>query len=162
MFTISLTIPNLNFSTPQEAAEAFRDAINSASVPLPCAYIDQKIGAGRTVYLHPFDQANDTVDALVQAEEFVAGFEEDGTQEGIAGILAGLRSAIRRERARPNLLDLLKEAVTVWPQFDAPTELPRPGVSPEDTNAVNGGDLVEWFEPWRRRAAALIASTEGR
>ncbi len=83
-------------------------------------------------------------------------------QEGIAGILAGLRSAIRRERARPNLLDLLKEAVTAWPQFDAPTELPRPGVSLEDTNAVNGGDLVEWFEPWRRRAAALIASTEGR
>lgn len=54
------------------------------------------------------DHLNDTTDALIGAERFVSGFEDDETQEGIADILAGLRGAIRRERLRPYLLDALK------------------------------------------------------
>lgn len=54
------------------------------------------------------DHPNDTTDALIAAERFVSGFEDDFTQEGIADLLAGLRAAIRRERLRPFLLDALK------------------------------------------------------
>lgn len=56
------------------------------------------------------DSPNDTVDALVQAEAFVAGFEGDATQEGVADILAGLRAAIQREQAAPDMLAALKLA----------------------------------------------------
>jgi hypothetical protein len=55
------------------------------------------------------DSANDTVDALMRAEEFISGFEDDETQEGIADILAGLRKAISVERAAPDMLAALKE-----------------------------------------------------
>ena len=53
------------------------------------------------------DHLNDTTDALIKAERFISGFEDDETQEGIADILAGLRGAIHRERLRPVLLDAL-------------------------------------------------------
>ncbi|BCG83369.1 hypothetical protein [Mesorhizobium sp. 113-3-3] len=53
------------------------------------------------------DHASDTVDALVQAESFIRGFEDDELQEGIADILAGLRAAIPREQARPDMLAAL-------------------------------------------------------
>ncbi|AMS41201.1 hypothetical protein [Aminobacter aminovorans] len=56
------------------------------------------------------DEANDTLDALMQAEAFVAGFEGDRTQEGVADILAGLRLAINREQAAPAMLAALKLA----------------------------------------------------
>lgn len=55
------------------------------------------------------DSPNDTVEALIAAERFVTGFEDDETQDGIANILAGLRAAIRREPLRPVLLDTLRE-----------------------------------------------------
>lgn len=54
------------------------------------------------------DHLNDTTDALIGAERFVSGFEDDVAQVGIADILAGLRAAIRRERLRPYLFDALK------------------------------------------------------
>lgn len=57
------------------------------------------------------DHASDTVDALTQAESFIAGFEDDELQEGVADLLAGLRSAIFREQAKPVLLEALKLAV---------------------------------------------------
>ncbi|RUW81542.1 hypothetical protein [Mesorhizobium sp. M2A.F.Ca.ET.067.02.1.1] len=56
----------------------------------------------------PFDHASDTVDALTQAESFISGFDGDPLQEGVADMLAGLRAAIRREQARPDLLAVLK------------------------------------------------------
>ncbi|GAA2887855.1 hypothetical protein GGQ99_004752 [Aminobacter niigataensis] len=56
------------------------------------------------------DDANDTVDALMQAEAFVAGFEGDPTQDGVADILAGLRAAIEREQAAPAMLAALRLA----------------------------------------------------
>ncbi len=40
--------------------------------------------------------------------------------------------------------DLLVEAVDAWPEFDDPDE------------PVNGGDLVEWFGEWRKRAKKVI------
>lgn len=49
-----------------------------------------------------YDHQSDTVDALVQAESFISGFEGDPGQAGIADILAGLRAAIPREQARPD------------------------------------------------------------
>ncbi|WP_192242787.1 hypothetical protein [Mesorhizobium silamurunense] len=55
----------------------------------------------------PPDYANDTVDALMLAEEFISGFEDDETQEGIGDILAGLRAAIPRETAAPDMLAAL-------------------------------------------------------
>lgn len=61
------------------------------------------------------DDANDTVDALVQAEAFISGFEDDEQQEGIADILAGLRTAIDREQAAPDLLAALKELRVALP-----------------------------------------------
>jgi hypothetical protein len=57
------------------------------------------------------NDANDTVDALVQAEAFIRGFEDDELQEGIPDLLAGLRAAIVRERARPDLLTALQLAM---------------------------------------------------
>lgn len=66
-----------------------------------------------------FDHANDTVDALTQAESFVSGFEGDHLQEGIDDMLAGLRAAIRREQARPDLLSALK---ALLPEVDAEIE----------------------------------------
>lgn len=55
------------------------------------------------------DEPNDTIDALIQAEAFVAGFEGDPTQTGVADILAGLRLAINREQAAPAMLAALEK-----------------------------------------------------
>ncbi|BAV52546.1 Uncharacterized protein MLTONO_p0076 (plasmid) [Mesorhizobium loti] len=157
------------------------------------------------------DHASDTVDALVQAESFIRGFEDDELQEGIADILTGLRAAIPREQARPDmlaalhavmrcakgelerpvtqrapwgeaqrlveaaiaktegvavpvpdLLAVLKLAVTDWPQFDAAPALMQRGCQPDDETEVNGGDLVEWFGNWRRAfVLPAIARAEG-
>ncbi|WP_378952137.1 hypothetical protein [Mesorhizobium sp. ANAO-SY3R2] len=54
------------------------------------------------------DEANETIDALVQAEAFIAGFKDDATQIGVADILAGLRAAMKREQAAPVMLAALK------------------------------------------------------
>lgn len=55
---------------------------------------------------------NNTIDALTRAESFISGFEDDETQEGVADILAGLRMALKREQAAPDLLEALKMAHT--------------------------------------------------
>lgn len=70
--------------------------------------VHEAVIAARQTYLLE-DTPTDTVDALVQAEAFIEGFEDDATQEGIADILAGLRAAIQRERVRPDLLAEVKE-----------------------------------------------------
>lgn len=68
--------------------------------------------AGNPVAIPPHaDDANDTVDALVQAEAFISGFEDDDLQEGIPDLLAGLRKAIAREQAAPDMLAALKAAL---------------------------------------------------
>ncbi|TIR24008.1 MAG: hypothetical protein E5X34_13210 [Mesorhizobium sp.] len=64
------------------------------------------------------DHASDTVDALVQAEAFISGFEDDTGQEGIADMLAGLRAAIQRERAKPDLLAYVRRMA----QFTTPED----------------------------------------
>lgn len=56
------------------------------------------------------DHACDTVDALTQAESFISGFEDDEEQQGVADVLAGLRAAIPREQAKPEILAALKVA----------------------------------------------------
>lgn len=59
------------------------------------------------------DHRDDTVDALVQAEAFIAGFEGDPLQEGVPDMLAGLRAAITREQAaKPDLIGVLTDAET--------------------------------------------------
>lgn len=50
------------------------------------------------------DHPSDTIDALVQAESFMSGFEDDPGQEGVKDTLAGLRAAILREAAAPEML----------------------------------------------------------
>ncbi|CAM5656486.1 hypothetical protein MAUB1S_11418 [Mycolicibacterium aubagnense] len=54
------------------------------------------------------DDVNDTVDALVQAEAFIAGFDGDPSREGVSDVLAGLRAAIQREVHKPCLLSALR------------------------------------------------------
>lgn len=98
-----------------------------------------------------YDHANDTVDALVQAESFIAGFEDDEMQEGIADLLTGIRAAIKRERARqsPNVLAALKHA---WEEIQAW----RRGLNHRNMNKCKvGATFIE-----ERAVRAAIASIE--
>jgi len=61
------------------------------------------------------DDANDTIDALVQAEAFISGFEGDPLLDNVTDILAGLRLAITREQAAPTMLAALKLVAPCWP-----------------------------------------------
>lgn len=74
------------------------------SVALTIEEARKSLAQDEALYL---DDANDTVDALVQAEGFIAGFEGD-PQQDVADILAGLRAAIQREQAMPSVLAELK------------------------------------------------------
>lgn len=47
------------------------------------------------------------------------------------------------ETSRPDPMDLIREAIDEWPEFDGDDQ-------------VAGGDLVEWFGNWRRRAIDLV------
>ncbi|RWC91666.1 MAG: hypothetical protein EOS72_03150 [Mesorhizobium sp.] len=86
-----------------------------------CNLMDQAIakaeGEAETVAALP-DHRNDTVDALAQAESFIRGFEDDPMQEGVGDILAGLRAAIPREQARPDLLTFVRRMA----QFTTPED----------------------------------------
>ena len=98
-----------------------RDIIDTMSIPDLLHLIHKLAGTSHPVgvdeiqhaakligeRLAPADSANDTVDALVQAERFISGFEGDELQEGIADMLAGLRAAIKREQAAPDMLAAL-------------------------------------------------------
>jgi hypothetical protein len=53
---------------------------------------------------------------------------------------------IRPKAPAAELLDVLREAVDAWPQFDG-------------DEYVSGADLVEWFTFWRRKAKAILANT---
>lgn len=104
--------------------------------------------------VHPsldLDDANDTVDALVQAEAFISGFEDDETQEGVADILAGLRAAIQREQAMPSVLAALKIIEPSLPLI-------------ADPDAIADDDCTEVTISWRDWSAirAAIAAAEGR
>jgi hypothetical protein len=103
----------------------------------------------------PPDNPNETVDALTMAERFVAGFEDDETQEGIADILAGLRAAIRRGRLRPVLLDALKElrSAVIGFRDDAYRRAPHLKVGNEAANMLSAFLL---------NAEQVIAEAEGR
>lgn len=101
------------------------------------------------------DNPHDTVDALMMAERFVTGFEDDETQEGIADILAGLRAAIRRERLRPVLLDALKElrSAAIGFRDDAYRRAPHLRV---------GNEAVNMLSAFLLNAERIIVETEGR
>jgi len=89
------------------------------------------------------DSRNDTVDALITAERFVTGFEDDETQDGIADILAGLRAAIRREQFRPALLDALRElcAAAIGFRYDAYQREPGLRIGNEAVNMLSASLL---------------------
>lgn len=99
--------------------------------------------------------ADPAAEALRRAESFIAGFEDDETQEGIADLLATIRAAIAGAPADPvrdaagDMLALLKGALEAWPEIDTDEE-------------INGGDMVEWFGDFAERAAGIIAKAEGR
>lgn len=103
----------------------------------------------------PPDNPNDTVDALMMAERFVTGFEDDETQEGIADILAGLRAAIRRVRLRPVLLNALKElrSVAIGFRDDAYRRTPHLKV---------GNEAVNMLSAFLLNAERIIAEAEGQ
>jgi hypothetical protein len=103
----------------------------------------------------PPDNPNDTVDALMMAERFVTGFEDDEAQEGIADILAGLRAAIRRVRLRPVLLDALKElrSAAIGFRDDAYRRAPHLKV---------GNEAVNLLSAFLLNAERIIAEAEGR
>ncbi len=103
----------------------------------------------------PPDNPNDTVDALMMAERFIVGFEDDEAQEGIADILAGLRAAIGRERLRPVLLDALKElrSAAIGFRDDAYRRAPHLKV---------GNEAVNMLSAFLLNAERIIAEAEGR
>jgi hypothetical protein len=101
------------------------------------------------------DNRNDTVDALIMAERFVTGFEDDEAQDGVPDILAGLRAAIRRERLRPVLLDALKElhSAAIGFRDDAYRRAPHLRV---------GNEAVNMLSAFLLNAERTIAEAEGR
>ncbi|TAM99437.1 MAG: hypothetical protein EPN45_16030 [Rhizobiaceae bacterium] len=104
------------------------------------------------------DNPNDTVDALVMAERFVTGFEDDEAQEGISDILAGLRAAIRRERLRPVLLDALKElrSATIGFRDDAYRREAHLNVGNEGVNILSASLLMPNGSSQRRRVGSMV------
>ena len=82
---------------------------------------------------------NATADALIMAECFIAGFEDDEQQEGVADILAAVRDAIRREQLRPELLDTLKELRSAAIRFrdDAYRREPHLRIGNETVNMLS-------------------------
>lgn len=107
-----------------------------------------------TVVVHA-DNPNDTVDALMIAERFIVGFEDDEAQEGIADILAGLRAAIRRERLRSVMLDAVKElrSAAIGFRDDAYQCEPHLRVGNEAVNMLSASLI---------NAERIIAEAEGR
>jgi hypothetical protein len=103
----------------------------------------------------PPDNPNDTVDALMMAERFIIGFEDDEAQEGIADILAGLRAAIGRERLRPVLLDALKELRSAAIGFRDDTYRRAPHLRV-------GNEAVNLLSAFLLNAERIIAEAEGR
>ena len=103
----------------------------------------------------PPDNPSDTVDALMMAERFIVGFEDDGAQEGIADILAGLRAAIRRERLRPVLLDALKELRSAAIGF-------RDDAYRREPHLKVGNEAVNMLSAFLLTAERIIAEAEGR
>ena len=103
----------------------------------------------------PPDNPNDTVDALMMAERFVTGFEDDEAQEGIADIVAGLRAAIRRERLRPVLLDALKELRSAAIGF-------RDDAYRREPHLKVGNEAVNMLSAFLLTAERIIAEAEGR
>jgi hypothetical protein len=103
----------------------------------------------------PPDNPNDTVDALMIAERFIVGFEDDEAQDGIPDILAGLRAAMRRERLRPVLLDALKELRSAAIGF-------RDDAYRREPHLKVGNEAVNMLSACLLSAERIIAEAEGR
>jgi len=89
------------------------------------------------------DSPNDTLDALIAAERFIAGFEDDEMQGCVCDILAGLHAAIRRERLRPVILDALRElrSAAMGFRIDAHTRAPHLQTGNYAVNMLNASLL---------------------
>ena len=98
---------------------------------------------------------DETANALLRAERFIAGFEDDETQERIADILGDLRSAVRREQLRPALLNALTalRAAAIAFRIDAYEREPHLRIGNEAVNMLSASLL---------HADRIIAQTEGR
>jgi hypothetical protein len=127
--------------------QALASGTSNSEDSVPRSHIDSAVV--------PPNNPNDTVDALMMAERFVTGFEDDEAQEGIADILAGLRAAIRRERLRPVLLDALKElrSAAIGFRDDAYKRAPHLRV---------GNEAVNMLSAFLLNAERIIAEAEGR
>ncbi|CAM5291374.1 hypothetical protein ATER59S_00545 [Aquamicrobium terrae] len=101
------------------------------------------------------DSPNDTFDALIAAERFVMGFEDDETQDGIADILAGLQAAIRREQFRPALLEALRELRAAAMGFRDDAYRSEPGLRV-------GNEAVNMLSAALLNAERAIAAAEDR
>jgi len=101
------------------------------------------------------DNPNDTVDALMMAERFVTGLEDDEGQERISDVLAGLRAAVRRERLRPVLLDALKELRSAAIGFRDDTYRRAPHLRV-------GNEAVNLLSAFLLHAERIITEAEGR
>ena len=126
--------------------QALASGTSNSEDSVPRSHIDSAVV--------PTDNPNDTVDALMMAERFVAGFEDDEAQEGITDILAGLRAAIRRERLRPVLLDALKElrSAAIGFRDDAYRRSPH----------LRVGNEANMLSAFLLNAERIIAEAEGR
>lgn len=114
MYTATLTMGDLDFQKPEDAAAHLLEVAGWAR-PLGLVVENQHTAERHWIEVtepsapdNRRDDANDTVDAMVRAESFISGFEDDETQEGVADILLGLRTAIAVEQAAPDMLAALK------------------------------------------------------
>lgn len=96
-----------------------------------------------------------TANALVAAERFITGFEDDERQEGIADILAALRGAIRREQLQPDLLDILKELRSATIGF-------RDDAYRREAHLRIGNEAVNMLSASLLATERMIARAEGR
>lgn len=101
------------------------------------------------------DNPNDIIDALVKAERFISGFEDDDAQEGIADILASLRTAIRSERRHPDFLEALKDlrAAAMGFRYDVCNRaqglsLDEAGVNMLSAALLNAERIIAEIEEW--------------
>ncbi|RFC64760.1 hypothetical protein [Mesorhizobium denitrificans] len=154
------TCPSNHWNEGDDVCADCGTALNSATDPTsqdnPASVTARPFQAQQSPAAHDaVDNPNDTVDALIKAERFISGFEDNDTQEGIADILAGLRTAIRSDRRRPDLLETLMglRAAAMGFRYNVYNREPRLSLSDEGVNTLsvalhNAERIIAGIEEW--------------
>ncbi|MDA5627810.1 MULTISPECIES: hypothetical protein [Agrobacterium] len=93
MFTATLTVSDLDFAKPEDAAVALL-AVAGTARPLSVALFNQHTDAKHLVTVEDFAATPEMhSDGLSRVISFLEGFEGDETQEGIPELLAAAHKA---------------------------------------------------------------------